>query len=621
MGEATFGKYRLIAELGHGGMADVFLAVIAGPIGSGFTKLTVVKRLRQNLAEEPEFVEMLVDEARISARLNHPNVVQTNEVGSVGNQYFIAMEYLDGQPLHRLQHRAMQRAARANAEHITNPPAASTPPGTPSSPPSVVLATDPFPKECQYLVILDTLAGLHHAHELNDYDGTPLDIVHRDVTPQNVFVTYDGQVKVVDFGIAKAAGRASETRQGVVKGKVRYMAPEQAIGQHIDRRADVFSVGIMLWEAATGRRLWKDMDDLNIVQALVGGTMPISPREIDPNVPEEIDRIVQKALAFNRDDRYANAEDFRTELEQFLAAQGVLTSARRRLAASVAELFKDKRTEIKSVIEKQLAQLKARTANDVRPVPMPVDSSSSTSIPMGVPSSSAPTTTASSAGVAVAVLPGAENGPRSVSDATTELYDASKSKRAPSRLPLIATGAALVAALIAVAVGRVTSSGANTKQTGASALAETTSAEIHVRVVATPPTAQVTIDNTPVASGSEVRMPRDKREHVVRVEAAGFDAVNETVRFENDIMLNVVLTKPAPASSAVAAHGGPGTPAVQGAAARWTPPPPPTAAPKASATAAPVAPPTVPATTPATSASGPKIKSPKPVLDDIDWNR
>ena len=615
MGEATFGKYRLIAELGHGGMADVFLAVIAGPVGSGFTKLTVVKRLRQNLAEEPEFVEMLVDEARISARLNHPNVVQTNEVGSVGNQYFISMEYLDGQPLHRLQHRAMQRAARANAEQTTNPPAPLAPPVAPSTPPSVVLATDPFPKDCQYLVILDTLAGLHHAHELNDYDGTPLDIVHRDVTPQNVFVTYDGQVKVVDFGIAKAAGRASETRQGVVKGKIRYMAPEQAIGQHIDRRADVFSVGIMLWEAATGRRLWKDMDDLNIVQALVGGTMPISPRAIDPNVPEEIDRIVQKSLAFNRDDRYANAEDFRTELEHFLAEQGVLTSARRRLAASVSELFKDKRTEIKSVIEKQLAQLKARTANDVLPIPIAAESSSSSSAPVLVSPSSAPTTS-SSAGVAVAVLSGAEQGAHSVS---TELYDASKSKRGPSRLPLIAAGTALVVALVAVAVGRVTSSGASTKQPGA-ALVETTNADIHVRVVAIPPTAQVTIDNKPVGSGSEVTMPRDRREHVVRVEATGFDPVNETVRFENDIMLNVVLTKPVPATSAVAGRGGSGSTAGQGGAPRWTPPPQ-TAAPKTSATAAPLTPPTVPATIPATSASAPKIKSPKPVLDDIDWNR
>ncbi|HEY8076299.1 MAG TPA: serine/threonine-protein kinase, partial [Labilithrix sp.] len=280
MAESTsFGKYKLIAELGHGGMADVFLAVQAGPLGSGFSKLTVIKRLRPNLAEEPEFISMLVDEARIAARLNHPNVVQTNEVGEADSQYFIAMEYLDGQPFHRVQHRSAQRAKDGSVPLLT--------------------------KEQQYVIVMDALAGLHHAHELADYDGTPLNIVHRDMTPHNVFVTYDGQVKVVDFGIAKAVGRSSETRQGVVKGKVRYMAPEQAIGQEVDRRADIFAAGVILWEAATGRRMWKDMDDLNIVQALVGGEAPTSPRAFDPNVPEAIDRMCCRALARTAWDRYA----------------------------------------------------------------------------------------------------------------------------------------------------------------------------------------------------------------------------------------------------------------------------------------------------------------------------
>ena len=207
-------------------MADVFLAVQSGPTGSGFQKLMVVKRLRQNLADEPEFVAMLVDEARIAARLNHPNVVQTNEVGELNGQYFIAMEYLDGQPLHRIQHRNAQRQKDG--------------------------ATAPFSKDLQYVVLLDVLAGLHHAHELLDYDGTPLQIVHRDMTPHNIFVTYEGQVKVVDFGIARAVGRSAETRQGIIKGKVRYMAPEQAIGHNVDRRADVFAIGIILWEVASG---------------------------------------------------------------------------------------------------------------------------------------------------------------------------------------------------------------------------------------------------------------------------------------------------------------------------------------------------------------------------------
>src|SRR5450432_1495059 len=206
MTDASFGKYRLIAELGQGGMADVFLAMVAGPAGSGFSKLTVVKRLRQNLVEDPEFVAMLVDEARIAARLNHPNVVQTNEVGEVDNQFFIAMEYLDGQPLHRIQQRAMRARKKAKEGGSGEHTLASA-------------AEDPFPKQLEYWVILNVLEGLHHAHELADYDGTPLQIVHRDVTPHNVFVTYEGQVKVVDFGIAKSVGRAAETQHGTVKGK------------------------------------------------------------------------------------------------------------------------------------------------------------------------------------------------------------------------------------------------------------------------------------------------------------------------------------------------------------------------------------------------------------------
>ena len=219
---STFGRYRLIAELGRGGMATVFLAVTEGAMGINFNKLVVLKRLREHVADDPEFVTMLMDEARIAARLNHPNVVQTLEVDKAEGEPFLAMEYLDGQPLHRILSR--DRAT--------------------------------FPLAMFLAVLADVLSGLHHAHELADFDGTPLNIVHRDVTPHNVFVTYNGQVKVVDFGIAKAEGRASETKHGVVKGKVSYMAPEQARSGMLDRRTDVFAVGVMLFEACTRRRMW-----------------------------------------------------------------------------------------------------------------------------------------------------------------------------------------------------------------------------------------------------------------------------------------------------------------------------------------------------------------------------
>ena len=299
-------------------MADVYLAMIAGPTGSGFTKLAVIKRLRPNLVEDPEFVAMLVDEARISARLNHPNVVQTLEVGVEREEYYLAMEFLDGQPLHRIQ----RRASRTNAE---------------------------LPRELACLVVADVLSGLHHAHELADYDGSPLGVVHRDVNPQNVFVTYEGSIKVVDFGIAKAAGRVAETRQGIVKGKVRYMSPEQALGTAIDRRSDVFAAGLLLWEAVTGRRFWGELNDLDIIHALVTGDFDPSPRSVDPSVPEALDAMCCRALASRPDHRYATAGELRDALEAFLSES--MVNARRRLGSLVAALFAKERADVRGVIQ------------------------------------------------------------------------------------------------------------------------------------------------------------------------------------------------------------------------------------------------------------------------------
>jgi serine/threonine-protein kinase len=588
MGEANFGKYRLIAELGHGGMADVFLAVMAGPAGSGFSKLTVVKRLRQNLAEEPEFVEMLVDEARISARLNHPNVVQTNEVGSVGNVYFLAMEYLDGQPFHRIQHRAAQAAQKARAEGVE---AAAVEAAGEAPLSTALLSTDPFPKECQYLVLLDTLAGLHHAHELADYDGSSLQIVHRDVTPHNVFVTYEGQVKVVDFGIAKAAGRASETRQGVVKGKVRYMAPEQALGMAVDRRADIFSVGVMLWEAATGRRLWKDMDDLNIVQALVGGHVKSSPRELVPDVPQEIDRICKKALAHSRDDRYATAEEFRLDLEQYLAESGTLVPARRKIGAAVSALFNDKRAEIRAVIEKQLQALKGRTSTEIKPVHIPLDSTSGSSFSGPLPSGQ---------GVAVSVIPPVANGDVAMGGADSASLRVAvrggAGKGFKTRVAVLGGAGVLVLGVVALAAGRNASPLATgavptvTPPTPPTPTPETPSVPDHVRIKlkAVPSSARITIDGAPVSSPYEASVPRDARERKIQVEAPGFESQSETVKFDSDVAMVLTLKSsahsPAPRWTPPVVKPSPGPREVAApppVAVAPTPPPPPATSPPA----------------------------------------
>jgi serine/threonine-protein kinase len=269
---------------------------------------------------------MFLDEARLAARLNHKNVVQTNEVELSGGEYFMAMEYLDGQPLNRVIARARELGR-------------------------------PIPLGVVSRVIGDALAGLHYAHKLHDYDGTPLHIVHRDVSPQNVFVTYDGQVKIVDFGIAKAARRAVETQTGVLKGKVSYMAPEQAFASsaEIDGRADVFSVGVMLWELLADRRLWKNMGDPEIIASLMEDVPSIL--EVKPELDAELARVCDKALARERENRFASAAELRAALERAAPPASV-----DELGLFVEGLFGDQRKEIKARIARQV-ELVARGAD------------------------------------------------------------------------------------------------------------------------------------------------------------------------------------------------------------------------------------------------------------------
>lgn len=333
--DSVFGRFRLLAQIGRGGMADVFLAVVQGP--GGFSKLQVIKRLRLLLQDDPDFIAMLVDEARLAGRLNHPNIVQTNEVGDVDGQYFISMEYLDGQPLHRV----MDRARRAKV---------------------------PLDRKFYGGAFCDVLAGLHYAHELVDYAGNPLGVVHRDVTPHNIFVTYDGVVKLVDFGIAKAMGRmTATTKEGVIKGKIAYMAPEQAMGLNVDRRADIFAVGMMLWEAVVGHRMWHGQDDMAVLRRLMDGDLPRSPKAANPEVPAGLDEICSKALAPKPSDRYATAADMQADLEQYLLNSQERISSRL-IGKAVADLFAKERAEVTNVVRSQLAELEAAPTADFKPV-------------------------------------------------------------------------------------------------------------------------------------------------------------------------------------------------------------------------------------------------------------
>jgi eukaryotic-like serine/threonine-protein kinase len=323
------GRYRLIARLARGGMGDIYLAVQRGP--SGFSKLTVLKELRDTLAPDPACLEMFLEEARLAARLNHPNVVQTNEVDSDGARHFIAMEYLDGQPLHRI----MSRLAR----------------------------TGELSLPMRLRILADALAGLHYAHELCDFDGSPLHVVHRDVSPQNVLVTYEGAVKVLDFGIAKSLV-SEETRAGIVKGKAAYMAPEQAMGRPVDRRADVFSAGVMLWELVTNQRLWKGLTEVAVLLKISSGQVP-SPRDVAPDVPDELVRICERALAREPQDRYDTALALRTDIERFLSSLASPVS-NSEIGHILSTTFAAERARLRLLVENEARRVRSTSTGEFR---------------------------------------------------------------------------------------------------------------------------------------------------------------------------------------------------------------------------------------------------------------
>jgi serine/threonine protein kinase/ABC-type branched-subunit amino acid transport system substrate-binding protein len=315
------GKYRLMAEIARGGMADVYLAVTEAGVGS-FQKLVVIKVLRHGITQDDDdVVRMFLDEARLAARLSHPNVVQTNEVGQDGGRYYLVMEYLEGQSLERVLRHPQAR--------------------------------DRFTLSMRLHVLAEVLAGLQYAHDLRDYDGTPLGVVHRDVSPSNVFVTYEGHTKLVDFGIAKARDASHETRIGMLKGKTRYMAPEQLHHDvEVDSRADLYAVGVMLWEMLSGVRMWKGVKPVDVMRRVAQGDVP-SLRTVAPQVPEELQKICERALASKRDQRYATAAALETDLETYLETHAPRVSGRD-IGREIQAMFASDRAKLQSAVEVQL---------------------------------------------------------------------------------------------------------------------------------------------------------------------------------------------------------------------------------------------------------------------------
>ncbi|APR74753.1 Serine/threonine protein kinase PrkC, regulator of stationary phase [Minicystis rosea] len=281
-------RYRVVERLASGGMAEVFIAESAGI--EGFKKQVAIKRVLPSLSEKKRFIAMFLDEARLSANLTHSNVAQVFDIGVGDNAYFIVMEYVDGADL------------KAVIEHLRR-------------------GGRVFPIEHACYIAERLCEGLTYAHELRGGDGKPLEIIHRDMSPPNVLITKHGEVKIVDFGLAKATSQLEKSEAGVIKGKYGYLSPEAAQGQAIDHRTDIFAVGIILWEMLSGRRLFSGDTDFATVKLVREAVIP-SLRELNPAVPAELEKIIARALAREPDKRYATARDFGRDLTAFLFRHG-----------------------------------------------------------------------------------------------------------------------------------------------------------------------------------------------------------------------------------------------------------------------------------------------------------
>ncbi|MFO0612239.1 MAG: serine/threonine-protein kinase [Polyangiaceae bacterium] len=283
----VIGRYALFGEIAAGGMATVHIGRLLGPVG--FSRTIAIKRLHPQYAKDPEFVSMFLDEARVAARIQHPNVVATLDVVALEGELFLVMEYVDGESLARIL-RTMR------SENRTIPP------------------------KIAGSIVVNLLNGLHAAHEAKSERGEPLGIVHRDVSPQNVLVGTDGISRVLDFGVAKATGRVQTTKEGQVKGKIAYMPPEQLSGEAVDRRCDVYAASVVLWETLTARRLFDgDNDGVVLTKVLSGKVAP--PSSVVPGISSAVDDVIMRGLARNPDKRFQTAAELAVALEDTLGIE------------------------------------------------------------------------------------------------------------------------------------------------------------------------------------------------------------------------------------------------------------------------------------------------------------
>jgi serine/threonine-protein kinase len=327
--------YRIVAELARGGMAAVFLGVYEGAARP--REIVAIKVVHPHLAYDPDFVAMLSDEARIASSIGHPNVVEIREfvLGRADGRNYIVMEYADGETLSMF----LKHASRG--KRLSPALSAS--------------------------IAADVAGGLHAAHELRGPRGEPLDLVHRDVSPQNIIVTYDGRVKLTDFGVAKATGRIQRTQPGEIKGKLAYMAPEQAFGREVDRRSDVYALGVVLYELAMGRRLFGGKTDADTVRNVMQHNI-VAPRSIDPEFPEGLEQIILAMVAKEPGDRFQTAGAVERALRGYLRSVGA-EDLSRELGAFVRDLDADRYLAKQELLRPERALLPPPKAQKPKPPP------------------------------------------------------------------------------------------------------------------------------------------------------------------------------------------------------------------------------------------------------------
>jgi serine/threonine-protein kinase len=478
----VLGRYRLLLELGHGGMAHVYLALVSGL--AGFSKLVVLKVMRDELREHPASLNMFLGEARLAARMNHANVVQTSEVGEDAGRYFICMEYLEGHTLSRLLKKTIDVA---------------------------------LPLGARLEIMCQMLEGLSYLHGFSDLDGTPLGLVHRDISPNNVFITFEGSVKVLDFGVAKAAGISHVTEAGTFKGKLGYAAPEQIIGRS-DQRSDVFAAGVLLWEILTYRRLTQDRTQTEIVQGRIGGAESELMLAKGADVPAALMEICAKAAAKAPEDRYPSANAMRDAIRSYITANS-LEFPSDKLRDLLHKTFESDRSEMRRLIDQRMkqAQLEDEHPSEMSQAPLVPNAAA---VFGGTSSGTNPTHPQPLgrgklfvAAAAVALLAGA---------AGAFIMRLRPRNEPPSAL----TAAAQPSAADARAAGSVPAAAALVK----------------LELSADPPSAELVLDGAKLESNPfSGQLPRDASLHRLEVRAPGRKSEARMVRLDQDLRLHVEL--------------------------------------------------------------------------------